>query len=154
MNFFKKLQRFMYGRSGLDALSIFLFQVYIVLIIINIFIDNKIILFISLVLASIALFRILSKNIYQRSSENSKFLKLKKKVLKPFNNIKRNIKDKDHVYKKCHFCKTTLKLPLPSKRGIKKVKCTKCHKRNKFLILKKVKVELIRTKKNNKKGKD
>lgn len=150
MKFLNKLQKFMYGRSGLDALSMFLFQVYIVLLIINIFVNSKIITFISLILAALALFRILSRDIYKRSNENVKFLKLKKKVLKPFQNIKRNFKDKDHVYKKCHYCKTTLKLPLPNKRGIKKVKCTKCKKRNKFLILKKVKIELIRDNKKKK----
>ena len=151
MKFLNKIQKFMYGRTGLDSLSLFLFQVYILLLIINIFLDNKIISFISLILSVLALYRCLSKDIYRRSNENVRFLKLKKKVLKPFNNIKRNIKDKDHVYKKCHYCKTTLKLPLPNKRGIKKVKCTKCKKRNKFLILKKVKIELIKTKKSNKK---
>ena len=90
----------------------------------------------------------ISKNIYGRSKENVFFIRIKKKVLKPFNNIKRNYKDKDHVYKKCHYCKTTLKLPLPSKRGFKKVKCPDCKKRNKFLILRKMKVELIKTKKS------
>ena len=148
MKFLNKIQKFMYGRSGLDALSMFLFQVYLVLLVVNIFLNSRIISFISLLLAALALFRILSRDIYRRSNENVKFLKLKKKVLKPFNNIKRNFKDKDHVYKKCHYCKTTLKLPLPNKKGIKKVKCTKCKKRNKFLILKKAKIELIR---NNKK---
>lgn len=147
MKFLNKIQKFMYGRSGLDALSMFLFQIYIVLLIVNIFVDSKIISFISLLLASLALFRILSRDIYRRSNENVKFLKLEKKVLKPFNNIKRNFKDKDHVYKKCHYCKTTLKLPLPNKRGLKKVKCTKCKKRNRFLILRKAKIELIRNKK-------
>jgi len=150
MKFLNKIQKFMYGRSGLDALGIFLFQVYIILLIINIFLDNKIISIIELLLAFLVLYRTLSRNIYKRSRENVKFLKLKKKVLKPFNNIKRNFKDKDHVYKKCHHCKTTLKLPLPNKRGIKKVKCTKCKKRNKFLILKKVKIELIRDNKKKK----
>lgn len=148
MKFLNKIQKFMYGRSGLDALSMFLFQVYLVLLVVNIFFNSRIISFISLLLAALALFRILSRDIYRRSNENVKFLKLKKKVLKPFNNIKRNFKDKDHVYKKCHYCKTTLKLPLPNKIGIKKVKCTRCKKRNKFLILKKAKIELIR---NNKK---
>lgn len=147
MKLLNKIQKFMYGRSGLDALSMFLFQIYIVLLIVNIFVNSKIISFISLLLASLALFRILSRDIYRRSNENVKFLKLKKKVLKPFNNIKRNFKDKDHVYKKCHYCKTTLKLPLPNKRGLRKVKCTKCKKRNRFLILKKTKIELIRNKK-------
>ena len=102
---------------------------------------------IEFILVVVILYRFISKDIYKRSRENVLFRKIKKKLFKPFSNIKRNINDKDHVYKKCHYCKTTLKLPLPNKRGIKKVKCTNCKKRNKFLILKKVKIELIKNKK-------
>ena len=58
-------------------------------------------------------------------------------MLKPFDILKRNIKDRRyHVYKKCRHCKTILKLPLPNKRGLKKVKCPECKKKNKFLIRK------------------
>lgn len=151
MKFIEKIQKFMYGRSGLDELGMFLFQSYLVLLVINIFVKSNILTIIELVIVVIALYRMLSKNIYGRSNENVKFIKLKKKVLKPFYNIKRNFNDKDHVYKKCHHCKTTLKLPVPTKRGIKKVKCPECKKRNKFLILKKMKVELIKNKKNKSK---
>ena len=47
------------------------------------------------------LWRSLSKNIYARSKENQKYLKIKKKLVKPFSNLKRNINDKEHIYKKC-----------------------------------------------------
>ena len=63
------------------------------------------------------------------------------------NNLKRNIKDKDHIYKKCSKCKTTLKLPVPYERGIKHTKCPKCKKRISFLVLKKQKIEIIKNKK-------
>lgn len=148
MKFLNKIQRFMYGRNGLDELNMFLFQLYFILFIINFFIKSSILTVVELILVFITLYRMISKNIYGRSKENVFFIKIKKKVLKPFNNIKRNFNDKDHVYKKCHYCKTTLKLPLPGKRGFKKVKCPDCKKRNKFLILRKMKVELIKTKKN------
>jgi LSD1 subclass zinc finger protein len=147
MKFLNKLQQFMYGRYGLDDLGNFLFKVYILLLIINLFVKSFILTIIELVLVVFVLYRFISKDIYKRSRENILFRNIKKKIFKPFSNIKRNIKDKDHVYKKCHHCKTTLKLPLPNKRGIKKVKCTNCKKRNKFLIFKKAKVELIRNKK-------
>lgn len=147
MKFINKLQKFMYGRYGLDDLGNFLFKIYLVLLIINLFVKSYILTIIELLIVVIVLYRFLSKNIYKRSNENVRFRKLKKKIFKPFSNIKRNIKDKDHVYKKCHYCKTTLKLPVPNKRGFKKVKCPECKKRNKFLILKKMKIELIRNKK-------
>lgn len=148
MKFLNKIQKFMYGRNGLDTLNMFLFQIYFLIFILNFFMKSIILSIVALFLVVITLFRMTSKNIYARSKENVFFIKIKKKLLKPFNDIKRNFKDKDHVYKKCHHCKTVLKLPLPNKRGFKKVKCPECKKRNKFLILKKMKIELI---KNNKK---
>ena len=151
MKFVEKIQKFMYGRYGLDSLGNFLFKVYLVLLVVNLFVNSSILAWIELLLVFIVLYRFLSKKNYKRSDENVKFLKIKKKILKPFSNIKRNIKDKNHVYKKCRSCKTTLKLPIPDKRGIKKVKCPDCKKKNKFLILKKTKVELIKDKKNKKK---
>ena len=147
MKFIQKLQNFMYGRYGLDDLGNFLFKVYLILFILNLFLKLYVLTIIEFILVVVILYRFISKDIYKRSRENVLFRKIKKKLFKPFSNIKRNINDKDHVYKKCHYCKTTLKLPLPNKRGIKKVKCTNCKKRNKFLILKKVKIELIKNKK-------
>lgn len=143
MKFAQKFQKFMYGRYGIDDLYKFLFKVYIFLLILNIFINSAIINTIELVIVIIMLGRSLSKNIYARSNENQKYLKFKKKLSKPFSNLKRNINDKDHIYKKCHYCKTTLKLPLPSRRGFKKAKCPKCGKRVKVFTLKKEKIEII-----------
>ena len=148
MKLIQKLQKFMYGRYGVDELFKFFFFIYVVLITINLFLNNVIIDIIELLLLFIMFYRYLSKNIYNRSNENREFLKLKKKLLAPFNNIKRNIKDKDHVYKKCHKCKKTIKLPLPSKREIKHAKCPHCGKRNIIFTLKYQKVEFIRNKKS------
>ena len=148
MNFIDKLRRFMIGRYGIDDLYNFLFRLYLILFLIDIFINSKILTIIELIIVIIMFYRFLSKNIYTRQKENKEFLKLKKKVLKPFNNIKRNYKDRDYyVYKKCKYCKTTLKLPLPKKRGIQRVKCPKCKKRIKFLCFRQEKVEVIKAKK-------
>ena len=148
MKFIQKLQKFMYGRYGADDLFKLFFFIYVVLMTINLFLNNTIIDILELFLLFIMFYRYLSKNIYKRSSENKKFLKIKKKILSPFNNLKRNIKDKDHVYKKCHKCKKIIKLPLPSKWGIKHTKCPHCGKRNKVFTLKYQKVEFIRNKKS------
>lgn len=145
MNFIDKLRRFMIGRYGIDDLYNFLFRLYLILFLIDIFINSKILTIIELIIVIIMFYRFLSKNIYTRQKENKEYLKLKKKVLKPFNTIKRNYKDRDYyVYKKCKYCKTTLKLPLPKKRGIQYVKCPKCKKRIKFICFKQEKVEVIK----------
>ena len=61
--------------------------------------------------------------------------------------LKRNIKDKEHVYKKCSKCKTVLKLPLPSKKGFQKAKCPKCKKSLTLFTFKQEKIELITNRK-------
>jgi len=150
MKFINKLQKFMYGRYGVDDLCKFLFKVYICLIIIDLFVNNKVLFILELLVIIIMFYRFLSKNIYTRSNENQKFLKVKNKLLKPFINIKRNMKDKEHIYKKCHKCKKTLKLPLPSKRGIKHAKCPHCGKRVTIFTFKCEKIEIIKNKSKKK----
>ena len=128
----------------------FLFYFYIFLCIVNLFIKSTIILIIEFLVFIFMFYRVFSKKIEIRKKENKIYLKLKSKALKPFINIKRNIKDKQHIYVKCFKCKTTLKLPLPSNIGIKHAKCPKCKKRLTFLTLKREKIEII---KNGKKYK-
>ena len=142
MKWLYKIQRFMIGRYGIDELYKFLFNLYLILFFPNIFLRNSIITKIEFIILFIAIYRVLSKNIKQRRKENKLFLKVKKNVIKPFLNIKRNLQDKDHIYKKCS-CGTTLKLPLPKKYGIKHAKCPDCKKRVAFLALKKEKIIII-----------
>lgn len=152
MNWRYKLQKFMIGRYGPDNLYQFLLKLYIVLFIIDLFIQSKILSMIELVVVLILFYRFFSKNISRRRKENQAYLKMKKVVLKPFKNLKRNYQDRDYyVYKKCHKCKTTLKLPLPLKRGIQKVKCPTCKSRIKFFCMRHEKIEVI--KKGRKKNK-
>lgn len=144
MKFINKIQRFMYGRYGSDELYMFLFKIYLVLFFINLFCKLDILTYIELFLIIFMLYRFFSKNLYKRRRENTIFLNIKKKILKPFDVLKKNICDKNHVYKKCHKCKTILKLPLPIKRGIKTAKCPNCGNKVKLLVLKKEKIEIIR----------
>lgn len=144
MKLLNKIQKFMSGRYGPDELYKFLFSLYFFILVIDLFVNSKWLPVIELLLIFIMFYRAFSKNISKRTKENRKYLKLKNNLLKPLKNIKRNISDKDNIYRKCHKCKTTLKLPIPYERGIKYTKCPKCHHRNKLLILKKQKIEIIR----------
>ena len=114
MKFSDKLRKFMYGRYGIDELSLFLIKMYFVLFIISIFVKSSIISIIELLIFIFIVYRFLSKNIYVRKVENTRYLKYKNKFLKPFKNIKRNFKDKEHIYKRCKYCKTLMKLPVDS----------------------------------------
>ena len=149
MKHIEKFQKFMKGRYGPDDLYKFLFKLYIALVIINLFLNSKILFIIELFIILITFYRFFSKKIYVRSNENQKFLKLKKKIMNMFKRTK--TKDKEHIYKKCYRCKTILKLPLPRKRGFKKAKCPKCGRRIKFFTLKQEKIEIIKDGKSLKK---
>ena len=144
MNFINKLRKFMQGRYGMDELSKLLFKLYIFIIIINLLFNNKLLNYLEFIIIFIIFYRVLSKKIYKRNKENKKYLQIKNKFLKPLKNIKRNYQDKHHVYKKCNKCKTTLKLPITDKRGIKHTKCPKCNHRVSILVLKKQKIEIIK----------
>lgn len=143
----KILDGLFYGRNGVDELGLLTIWIYIIISVINLFTNSFIGDLSALVLIILILFRMFSKNVTARKKENNVLRKILNVITKPFENIKRNIKDKEHVYKKCPKCKTVLKLPLPSKRGIQKAKCPKCKKSLKLFTFKQEKVELITNKK-------
>lgn len=144
LNFVYKFRNFMNNRYGTDELSKALFYLYILLIVINLFFKSNIIFYVELAILMIILLRYFSKNFSRREKENRIFLRIKNTILKPFKIIIKNIKDKNNVYKRCHKCKIILKLPLPSKTGVKRVRCPECNHKNRFLILKKQKIKIIR----------
>ena len=144
MKWQNKIRNFMYGRYGADELYNFLFGLYFIFLIINLFIKSPILSVLELLTIFTMFYRVFSKNITKRSKERRQYLKLKKQIFSPFSNIKRNITNKDYVYKKCHQCHKTLKLPLPDKRGIKHTKCPNCQKKITLFTLKKQKIEIIK----------
>jgi hypothetical protein len=140
MKFEERVNKFMNGRYGPDELCKFLFKLYFVLLIINLFIRSRTINFIALIIVFYMFFRFFSKNIYSRTKENQKFLKIKNNMLKPFKVLKMNYNDKDHIYKKCHKCGTILKLPLQRNAGFKKAKCPNCKRSIRLFTFKKAKI--------------
>lgn len=88
-----KLRTFMIGRYGIDDLYKVLLVIYTILILINIFIRSKIIAVIEVLLIIIMIYRVLSKNIYQRRKENDMYLKAKNKILSTYNYNKKKYKD-------------------------------------------------------------
>jgi len=127
----------MKNRYGIDDLHNFMFKIYLILFIINIFLKSSIINFFELMFVIIIFYRFFSKNINARRKENIWFL-----------NIKNKTKYSDgYIYKKCPKCKKLLKLPKPYKKGIKSVICPKCKKKFSMLVLKSKKLEIISKKK-------
>ncbi|MBE6729167.1 MAG: hypothetical protein E7568_02900 [Ruminococcaceae bacterium] len=127
------LYRFMYGRYGNDSLNNFIFILYLVLAVLNIFIGSYLIYIFATFLILISFFRMLSRNINKRSAENRKFLNIKSKAVSYFSLLKRRFNErKIYVYKKCPYCKAILRLP--RKKGKHTCNCPKCYKSFKMRV--------------------
>ncbi len=125
-------------KNLIDDLNRFLIIILLFLIVITIFIRTFYLDILKILVLFIIIFRITSKNKVKRYKENQVYLNIKRTLLKPFINIIRNFKDcKNSVYKKCSKCQTTLKLPLPNKRGINHAKCPNCGNRVTIFSLRK-----------------
>lgn len=126
MNWRERLARFMMGRYGIDAFSKALiyggFGIYIV----NIFLQNSIISYISFGLFIYAYFRIFSRNIYKRSSENQQYLQKTQKIRMSTDKYIRQLKSRKthHIYK-CPTCKQ--KIRVPKGKGRISIRCPKCN---------------------------
>ena len=126
------------GRNGIDNLVKFQFIILIVLTILDIFVDSYIVGLLQLITMITIGYRFMSKNLYRRVKENQIYNNIRYGIISPFKNIIRRIKDRKHLYKKCS-CGTTIKTPLPKKRGIKHTTCPNCGKRNRIIALRKKK---------------
>ena len=112
-----------------DELNRFLTIILFILFIITIFIKNFILDISKFLVLGLIIFRLFSKNKVQRNKENKLYLKILNIICKPFSNFKRSFQDrKKFIYRKCHKCKTILKLPLPEKIKINHAKCPNCGK--------------------------
>lgn len=132
MNGFReKLYRFMYGRYGFDQFSRFLMTAGLVMAILCMFlrflptyIPYYICSFLNTFFYVFAFFRILSRNTYQRTLENEKYLRLRNKVMPYFNEKTKSLRDKNYIYKKCPKC--SAKLRLKRIKGKHITKCPRC----------------------------
>lgn len=120
-----KVQRFFYGRNGVDKLNRFIFFLYFVSFIVYLFVKHYTVLIVSSILLIIYFYRMLSKKLYKRQKENEIYLKITSSIKRPFLRFFHRIRDrKTHVYKKCPNCKKILKLR--KVKGSHTVKCPVC----------------------------
>ncbi len=129
--FFYRVQQFMIGRNGLDKLNRFLFVIYLILVLINIFISSLILYIIELMIAAFIVFRTLSKNLYRRQRENLWYINAESSVKSFFIRQKNKCRDiKTHRYIRCKCCKAQLRVK--RRKGRHTVRCPKC--KNEFSI--------------------
>lgn len=115
----------MYGRYGLDQLSRLLMYAALAMLVITLFWHNPIVYFLALALMVYTYFRMFSKNISKRYSENQAYLKVRYKVIGRFNKVKLRMRDrKTHKIFKCPSC--AQKIRVPKGKGKISIKCPKC----------------------------
>ena len=139
VKFISWYQKWMYHRYGIDELYYFILKIVTILIMVNLFFSSRSLLLVEIFLLSIMMLRKYSKNKKKRKEENVKYLLLRRKLKEKWEK-----RDRNHIYKKCRKCKTILRLPLPSTRGIKHTRCPECHRKMKVLCLRKQQLEIVR----------
>lgn len=121
----KWLQKFMLGRYGVDKLSNAMIMLALAFILGSIFTKYSILNTIGFLIIIIAYFRIFSRNIPKRYSENQKFLVWFNPIKSKFNKVKNKAKNsKDYKYFKCPQCGKEMRVP--RKKGRVNIKCPKC----------------------------
>ncbi len=131
MSFMERLRSFMYGRYGFDQLGKLLFAVSLVFwgfSIVFRFTPLRKVYFIfwllNTVLYVFAIFRILSKNTYQRTVENERYLRFRERFIPGWRRFKTEKMDKAYVFRRCPHCGS--KLRLKRIRGRHTTKCPRC----------------------------
>ena len=123
----ERLARFMIGRNGNDQLNRFLLLADVVLLllagILNRTALGSLLYLLVLALLGLTYFRMLSRNVYKRRSENESYLRRKQQLLSRFRVLKESWKQrKDYKFFTCPSCRSVMRVP----RGRGKIRIV-CH---------------------------
>ena len=121
----EKFMRFMQGRYGSDQFGRFLAVLTFVLILAMMFLHSSILYGITFLLIVYMYFRIFSRNIQKRYSENQKYLQISSRFTGFFRRQKSYMKQRKthHIYK-CPKCRQ--KIRIPRGKGKICIRCPKC----------------------------
>ena len=107
------MQRFFYGRYGVDQLSTVLLVLGIVLCIVGMMTRVTWLTYVSYIPLILAIYRTYSRNLQARRRENQRLLSLVKQL-----------RDRDNRYFSCPKCRQ--KVRVPKGKGTIKIRCPKC----------------------------
>jgi len=134
MNFFRKMgnsfARFMYGRNGMDRLNLALLwagiaaDVAAMLLTRRFPVAGTVFYNVSLIVWIWAVFRMLSRNLYKRQSENGRWMTLCWKMKNLGGGSRARRADHDHRYFTCKNCRAVCRVP--KGKGKIVITCPKC----------------------------
>lgn len=105
------IQRFMYGRCGNDSLNFFLLLLYLAAYVLFALTKLRVLVWVSLILMLLILFRMFSRNLSRRRAENAKFMRLADPAVRWLRLRRTILRDKEHRYFKCPNCGQQLRVP-------------------------------------------
>ena len=124
----RRLLQFMAGRNGNDAFNRFLLVLILVLMLLSLFLPSglsRITYFLTIVLLGYSYFRMFSRNIFKRQTENAWYWEKRSRVVSSVRLLKeRWLQRKDYRFFSCPSCRTTLRVP--KGKGQIKIVCRKC----------------------------
>ena len=119
----------MVGRHGNDQLNLFLLAVDAVLLILGSVLGGRaagrVLMVLAFALLAVIYFRMFSRNTVRRQDENSKYLRVRYRVLGKCRCIReRWVQRKDYKFFTCPSCRATLRVPRG--QGSISIVCRKC----------------------------
>ncbi len=125
MKFKERLQRFMYGRYGMDGLGKFMSWTSIILLLCSMLFGIDVLYFVSVALLVWCYFRMFSRNVQKRYQENCVYYRYVNIVKDFFKRQKSYMKQsKTHHIYKCPQCKQ--KIRIPKGKGKVAIRCQRC----------------------------
>ncbi|MFA0815144.1 MAG: hypothetical protein ACC608_05090 [Anaerofustis sp.] len=122
-----KINRFMYGRYGMDRLSRVLIAAGLITDLIAAFVGSMILAVLAPMLLAAAVFRVFSKNKAKRTKENYQFISYMQLLRNRYEAWKKRFEQrKEYRFYKCPDCRTRLRVPRGKGRIL--VTCPKCKK--------------------------
>lgn len=123
-----RIAKFMAGRNGNDRLNLFLIVIGIIFIILGVvFRDSAGLLFntLTLVIIVFVYFRMFSKNLSKRQTENAKYMEIRCVIISKFRLLREKwVQRNEYKFFRCPSCRTALRVPRG--RGKIMIVCKKC----------------------------
>lgn len=119
-----KIQQFMVGRNGPDALSTAAIWAALVFWAVYLFVHALPLYLICLALMGYSVFRMFSRRVEKRRAENGKFLNALRPLRRSCSSFSCRLRDRDHRYFRCPNCGQQLRVP--KGKGRIQVTCRSC----------------------------